>query len=95
MKTLCILALAMAMPLTGLADDKIGFTRDETTTSVLRRHTGQRVELVLKSGEKVGGKVEALSASTVHLSGITGKELFEAVVEIDDVSVVLIRADGK
>lgn len=89
---LCSLA---AMTSIALADGPVGFQPADTTASVLKRQTGQRIELRLKSGEKLGGKVEAVGEKAVHLSGVTGQEFFDAVVVLDDISAVLIRTGGK
>ena len=88
----CILSLMSSL---ALADGTVGFQPTDTTATVLKRQTGQRVELRLKSGEKLGGKVEAVGEKTVHLSAVTGQELFDAVVVLEDVSAVLIRTGGK
>ena len=88
----CILSLISTI---ALADSPVGFQSADTTGSVLKRQSGQRVELRLKSGEKLGGKVEAVGDKTVHLSGVTGQELFDAVVVLEDISALLIRTGGK
>ena len=74
------------------ADGKLDLKPNDK--SVLERQTGQVVELHLKSGEKMGGKVERFSEKLVHLSQLTGAEFFEAVVEIDAISAVVVRAKG-
>ena len=95
MKTFCILALAAIFSVTAFAESKVGFEPADTAASVLKRQVGQRVELRLKSGEKLGGKVEAVGEKTVHLSAVSGQELFDAVVILDDVTAVLIRSAAK
>ena len=95
MKTLRILALMTTLAATALADGKVGFTPADTVASVLTRQVGQRVELRMKSGEKLAGKVEAVGEKTVHLAGLTGQEFFDAVVVLDQVSAVIIRTGGK
>jgi hypothetical protein len=68
----------------------------ETVAAILKRLVGQRVELRLESGQSIAGKVEAVSGDNlIHLSGLTGQELFEAVVVLDDVSAVVTRAPAK
>ena len=89
---LCLLILAANL---ALADAPIGFQPADTTATVLKRQAGQRVELRLKSGEKISGKVEAVGDKTVHLSAVTGQELFDAVVVLDDISAVLVRTGAK
>ena len=89
---LCILALATSC---AFAQSPVGFQTGDNAASVLKRQTGQRVELRLKSGDKIAGKVEAVGEKAVHLSAVTGQELFDAVVQIDEIGVVLIRTAAK
>jgi hypothetical protein len=60
--------------------------------SILRRQNGQVVELRLVSGEKIGGKVEKVGENLVYLTQLTGQEFFEAVVDLESVSAVVVRA---
>ena len=73
----------------------LGFVATDTIKTVLQRQVGQVVELRLKSGEKLGGKVGEVGDKTVHLTAVTGQELFEAVAVLDDVTAVLVRAAAK
>jgi hypothetical protein len=94
MKTLQILTLTAAMTATALAD-KLAFDAADTAASILKKQTGQKVELRMKSGEKLGGKVEAVGAKAVHLSALTGQEFFDAAVMLDDISAVIVRTGGQ
>lgn len=95
MKTLQLLLLSAALTTSVLADGKVDFKPEDTTATVLKRQEGQRVEVRLKSGEKISGKVEALGQKAVHLSAIAGQEMFDAVISLDDISAVLIRTATK
>ncbi len=96
MKTLPFLCLFAVLTSTAaLADGKLDFQAADTTKSVLEKQSGQRVELRMKFGEKIAGKVEKVGDKAVHLSAITGQEFFDAVVTLDDVAAVLIRTGGK
>lgn len=95
MKKLLILMLAATLTVSALADGKVDFKADDTTASLLKRQTGQRVEVRLKSGEKLSGKVEAVGEKAVHLSALAGQELFDAVVVLDDITAVLVRVSTK
>ena len=95
MKTLRLLALLAALTTTALAEGKVEFKPDDTAATVLGRQVGQRVELRLKSGDKLAGKIEKVGDKAVHLAAIAGQELFDAVVLLDDVSAILIRTGGK
>ena len=91
MKILPLIALCAAITTTAFAQGKVGFVPGDTAGTVLQRQVGQKVELRLKSGEKIGGKVEAVGDKAVHLSALTGQEFFDAAVVLDDISAVVIR----
>jgi hypothetical protein len=96
MKTLQLLSLVMLLTGTvAFADGKLDFQATDTVKTVLDKQVGQKVELRLKSGEKLAGKVEKVGDRAVHLSAIVGQELFDAVVVLDDVAAVLVRTGGK
>ena len=94
MKTLCLLSLAAAFTATAFAD-KLAFDPADTVASILKKQTGQKVELHTNSGEKFGGKVEAVGEKSVHLSGLNGQEFYDAVVMIEEISAVIVRTGGK
>ena len=86
------LTLTLAMIATAaFAQSKLDYVPDDTVKTVLQRLTGQRVELHLRSGEKLAGKIENLGPHTVHLSAISGQEFFDAVIVMDEVSAILVR----
>jgi hypothetical protein len=94
MKTLRLLALAVMFTSTAFAD-KLVFESGDTAATILKKQTGQKVELRMKSGEKISGKVEAVGGKAVHLSALAGQEFFDAIVNIDDISAVIVRTGGK
>lgn len=95
MKSLQLLTLLIMTTTAAVAQAPLGFQSADTIADILKRQQGQRVELRLKSGEKIGGKVESVGAKLVHLSAVTGMEFFEAAVVVEDVSAVLVRAAAK
>ena len=95
MKTLALLALIGSLATATLAADKVGFVDTDTPATVLARQVGQTVDLRLKSGEKISGKLKAVGGKTVHITALSGQEFYDAVVVIDDISAVVIRNDGK
>lgn len=95
MKTLTIITLLTAMNLAAIANPALTPTKDSTQASVLQARTGQQVELRLKSGEKISGKVQSVGDQLVHLTTLTGMEMFEATVTIADISAVVVRSAAK
>jgi hypothetical protein len=78
-----------------LAQEKVGIQANATVLSIVQGNAGKTVELHLRSGEKVGGRVEQVTDNIVYLSHLTGAEFFDAFVDVKDVSAVVIRAGGR
>jgi hypothetical protein len=60
-----------------------------------RAAPGKAVELHLRSGEKMGGKVTGVTDNVVHLSNLIGAEFFDAFIDAKDISAVVVRVAGK
>ena len=95
MKTLHILALIAVMNTVALADTALHPVKDSNQAAILQTRTGQQVELRLKNGEKVSGKVAFVGDNLVHLTTLTGMEMYEATVTISDISAVVVRTAAK
>ncbi len=70
---------------------KIDLQTSDTVLGILQKNMGQTVELRMKSGEKIGGKVEKVGDKLVHLSQLTGAEFFDAAVDTAEVAAVVVR----
>ncbi|HEV7401724.1 MAG TPA: hypothetical protein VGO11_02315 [Chthoniobacteraceae bacterium] len=73
------------------AQNKVEIAAADTPATLLPRLVGQKVELHLKNGEKLSGKLESATATGVHLSNLTGQEFFDAVIAAGDISAVVVR----
>jgi hypothetical protein len=78
-----------------LAQEKAALQPNVTVLSVLQGSAGKTVELHLRSGEKMGGKVAGVTDNVVHLSHLTGAEFFDAFVDVKDISAVVVRVAGR
>jgi hypothetical protein len=78
-----------------VGQSKIDLQPSDTIISILQRNSGQTVELRMKSGEKIGGKIEKVGDKLVHLSQLTGAEFFDAAVDTSDVAAVVVRTKSK
>jgi hypothetical protein len=58
----------------------------------LKARVGKPVTLHLASGAQIGGTVSEVRDGTVVLKNVTGRDLFDALVSLDAVSVVEVRA---
>ena len=95
MKTLRILALCLLAATTLFADSGLALQPGDSIASVLKRQIGQKIELRLTSGEKIGGKLESVGDNAVALSSLTGMEFFEAVIGLKDITAVIARTPAK
>jgi hypothetical protein len=73
------------------AQGKIDLQTSDTILGILQKNIGQTVELRMKSGEKIAGKLEKVGDKLVHLSALTGAEFYDAAVDAGDVSAVVVR----
>lgn len=73
------------------AQGKIDLQTSDTILGILQKNVGQLVELRMKSGEKIAGKLEKVGDKLVHLSALTGAEFYDAAVDAGDVSAVVVR----
>ena len=91
-----IIAVTLAFACSNLfAQGKIDLQAGDTVLTVLQKNIGQMVELRMKSGEKIAGKVEKIGDKLVHLSQLTGAEFFDAAVDTSDVAAVIVRTKSK
>lgn len=78
-----------------LAQERAAIQPNATVLNILQTNAGKTVELHLRSGEKVGGRVGQVTDNIVYLSHLTGAEFFDAFVDVKEVSAVVIRAGGR
>jgi len=78
-----------------LAQEKPAIQPNATVLSILQGNAGKTVELHLRSGEKIAGRVGQVTDNVVYLSHLTGAEFYDAFVDLKDVSAVVIRAGGR
>lgn len=90
-----ILAIVSALTVQSAIAAGLDYKPGDTTKSALERQSNQQVELHLKNGEKISGKVGHVSDKSVHLTALTGQEFYEAIVVLDDISAVVVRAASK
>jgi hypothetical protein len=78
-----------------VAQEKAGLQPNASVVSLLQSNAGKSVELHLRSGEKMSGKIAQVTNNIVHLSNLTGAEYFDAFVDVKDISAVVVRVGGR
>lgn len=59
--------------------------------SVLETYQGKRVSVRLAGGEELTGKVRLVTKELLHLGELAGREYFDAVIDLNKVSAVVVR----
>ncbi len=84
--------IAATASLTAFAEEKkLDIRQADTMGDVLGRMTGSPVDLTLRSGASLSGKLAKVHQNIAVLSELRGKEFYDAVVRIDDISAVTVR----
>ena len=78
-----------------LAQEKAALQPNATVLGILQSSVGKGVELHLRSGEKLGGKVAQVTDNIVHVSNLAGAEYFDAFVDAKDISAMVVRVAGR
>src|SRR5436190_22745128 len=90
------LALILAAaPAVWSQETKLGVTGAQPIRDALKGLVGTKVTLRLTAGEEIGGTVAEVGENAVRLGEITGRELFDGLVRLDQVSAVLVRRAPK
>ncbi len=89
---LLVLFVLVGVASSSVLAQQIDFLPDDNVKTLLQRQVGKTVELRMRSGEKIGGKLERVGDTMVHLSQLTGAEFYEAAVAMDAINAVVMRA---
>jgi hypothetical protein len=82
-----------AVPAISVAQDaKAEAKAPATIKEALHANIGKRVLLRLQASEDIDGTVIAVTAGTVHIARLTGKDFYDAVVSLDKISAVIFKA---
>jgi len=63
----------------------------DTIQKLLEERKGKRVTLRLQGNEELTGKVRTVTNELVQLGELSGREFFDAVVEVNKISAVIVR----
>ena len=93
MKQLLLVFLVMIAVVNpnAIAQTSLDLQTNDTIRTVLGRQVGKPVELRLKSGEKIAGKLAKVTDRLAHLSQLADADFYDAAVDIDSIAVVVVR----
>ncbi len=58
---------------------------------VIQAQQGQKLTLKLRSGAELSGTLRAVNGQLVHLGELTGKEFYDAFIDITQIEAVILR----
>lgn len=61
---------------------------------ILNAYVGKRVAVRIGTGEPLEGTVTQVGSHLVHISRLSGKDFYDAVVVIDRIDAVIIKVRG-
>ncbi|MGZ8393904.1 MAG: hypothetical protein ACXWWJ_03960 [Nitrospira sp.] len=64
----------------------------DTIKQTLDQQVGKRAKVKLRSGQELDGKVLKVGSNGVHLAELTGMEFYDAVIRLDAIDAVIVRA---
>lgn len=76
--------------LTAWAED-LAIKDGDTLVSMLEGQKGKKVTLRLGTGEELTGLVRNITKNLVQLGELAGKEYFDAIVDVNKISAIIIR----
>jgi small nuclear ribonucleoprotein (snRNP)-like protein len=88
--------LAAAMGVAGPAlAETFKVDKNATLLTILKNHQNKKATVKLVSGEELTGTVKAVHANITHLSSISQKELYDAVIVNENIAAVILRVRDK
>jgi len=84
-----ILICAVSLPPASAGPLAVG--SGDTIASLLSAQKGSRVTLRLRSGQELSGVVRSVGSSLAHLGELSGKEYYDAAVNLADIEAIVVR----
>ncbi len=88
----CMAVLLAAGGKTVSAEEpKLEIRNSQTLKEVLLERVGKRTTLKMQSGEDIDGTVTMVGEQLIHVSRLTGKDFYDAIVRLDRINAVIIK----
>lgn len=74
----------------------VRFEEPDTMASALKRLEGRAVKIRLAGqGEEISGKLQKVGKELVHVSDLAGREFYDAIIRIDQISAVVAQSRAR
>ena len=87
-----ILLASMLMLANASYADPLTVSPDDNMSTLLSKHKDKRVTIQLSSGGELTGKVSEVTATLVVLQELSGKEFYDAAINLEKIAAVIVRA---
>jgi small nuclear ribonucleoprotein (snRNP)-like protein len=88
---ICIATALIATTGVSAEEKKIELRQNDAMADFLGRLAGSSVEVTLRGGTSMAGKLKAVHQHLAVLSELRSREFYDAVIRIDDISAVTVR----
>ena len=68
------------------------FGKDSSLQTSLLQFKGKTIEIQLKTGGQLTGKLSEIGTQSILLKELRGKEYYDALIVIDDITAVIFKA---
>lgn len=87
--------MQVSIPDASAQEAKFEVKASATIYDILKDRTGKRTAIRTQSGEDIEGTVATVGDSVVHVTQLTGKEFYDAVIRIDRIDAVILRVRNR
>ena len=93
---LVLIVMAFSLMFTNLLaeEKKYDLKASSNIGDILRENTGKRVYVRMDSGEEVSGIIAKVGDHLVQISGVAGRDFYDAAIRIDRISTVMFKVRG-
>jgi hypothetical protein len=74
------------------AENVFQFSGDKSLQTNLMQFKGKTIEIQLKNGGQLTGKLSEVGTQSILLKELRGKEYYDALIVIDDITAVIFKA---
>jgi hypothetical protein len=85
-----MLLFCMGWAQAGIAED-ISIKAGDTLQSILETQKGKRITVRMSGGEELTGTVTTVTKELLHLGKLSGKEYFDAIIDVAKISAMIVR----
>jgi hypothetical protein len=85
--------IASSIATTAFSEENVfQFGKDNSLQTNLLQFKGKTIEIQLKTGGQLTGKLSEVGTQSILLKELQGKEYYDALIVIDDITAVIFKA---